>query len=134
MKKYFVILICMHLGVHQGLQAQQPMLHSVYFTPGSHTLQSKQQKTLDRLLIILKQRPFNILKIVGAADTSGTSSFNDRLSRKRAETVERYLKRKQYIPDKKTYVTWLGESTDGVYDLHVQGVCVQDRCVTIIIQ
>jgi outer membrane protein OmpA-like peptidoglycan-associated protein len=48
--------------------------------------------------------------IVGYADRIGTPSYNEQLSKKRAETVRRYLVSRGFVKSQVAETRWLGES------------------------
>ncbi len=129
---YFIFVFQLLLTLNKTL-AQSQLLYTIDFDHNSYKLSESRQRLLDTLSAKLKVTDFSMIKIVGIADTTGSQLHNDVLSRKRAEAVERYLKKWILIPDEKLYVTWLGESTDGVYDLHFPDIHAQQRCVDIIV-
>lgn len=132
MKKFcFIFLLVFVIGA--GKLWGQIQFHGIRFEQNSNRISSTGQRVLDSLAIILNAQNFQLIKIIGIADTTGSQLYNDELSRKRAKAVERYLKSRLSLPSEKLFVTWLGEDTDGVYDLHFSGIHVQQRTVDILV-
>ena len=75
----------------------------------------------------------SVFKIFAYADIKGSIKYNELLSQKRAEEVYKYLTKHFKFDTTKVYVTWLGEETDGAYDLHFPDAHVEQRYVDIIV-
>lgn len=127
----FIFLLVFVTGA--GKLWGQIQFHSIRFEHNSQTISSSGKRVLDSLAIMLNAQQFQLMKIIGIADTTGSPLYNVVLSKKREEAVERYLKKRISLPNEKLYVTWLGEDTDGVYDLHFSGIHAQERCVDILV-
>ncbi len=67
------------------------ILENVYFDFDESTLLSKSYLTLAHLLELLHEHPNLIIELVGHTDSDGSSFYNQRLSKRRARTVYRYL-------------------------------------------
>jgi len=86
---------------NQGCQAKQlvkigddklEIIEKVYFRKGSAKLQKRSWALLDNVALVLNAHPeIKKVRVEGHTDKSGSFSYNMRLSRKRAETVIRYL-------------------------------------------
>ncbi len=71
-------------------------LASVYFDFNSSKLTTKGKATLDKLLKTIRSKKIEAVTIAGYADAVGSDSYNLRLSEKRAQTVQKYLKSKGF--------------------------------------
>jgi len=67
-------------------------LASVYFDFNKSTLTAKAKTTLNDLLATLRDKKIEAVVIAGYADAIGSDSYNLRLSEKRAQAVQHYLK------------------------------------------
>lgn len=64
---------------------------SIYFNPGSATLQPKSFALLDEVQDIVSRCPGMNIQIAGHTDSIGKASYNQRLSEQRAASVVKYL-------------------------------------------
>lgn len=71
-------------------------LASVYFEFNSSKLTKKGKASLDKLLKVIKNKKIEAVTIAGYADAVGSDSYNLRLSEKRAQAVQKYLKAKGF--------------------------------------
>ncbi len=78
-------------------------MESVRFETGSATLKSSSYSTLDQIVQIMRDQPFNNLKIRGHTDNVGGTNSNLRLSERRAETCFKYIRDKGIVPTRITY-------------------------------
>lgn len=84
---------------------------TVYFEFNKATIMASERQKLDSLSNVLKSaKDVRDINIVGYADRMGTTSYNERLSRKRALAVESYLKAQGYLKTNVVNTRWLGES------------------------
>lgn len=67
------------------------ILQGVNFATGSASLTKGSEKTLDRAFAALVSNPTLKVEVAGYTDNVGKVASNDRLSLKRAQTVQRYL-------------------------------------------
>ena|ERR1700761_4974967 len=67
-------------------------LASVYFDFNKSSLTPEARATLDELLATLRDKRIEAVTIAGYADPVGSKSYNQRLSEKRARSVQHYLK------------------------------------------
>jgi outer membrane protein OmpA-like peptidoglycan-associated protein len=80
----------------------------------------------------LTSNKFLYLKIIGYADTTGSETYNEKLSEKRAIEVYKLISSKTKLNKDKLYLTWIGESGQEVaYDLHFEKAHIQKRCVDV---
>lgn len=86
-------------------------LPSIYFSSGENKISFKHYKTLDYIALVLKNNPLINYNIIGICDNSGSLQFNLSLSKRRAETVKRYLERNYNINPNR-----LSINTIGTYD------------------
>lgn len=70
----------------------QDKLASVYFDFNSSKLTKQAKITLNKLLKTLQNKHIEAVTIAGFADAVGSDSYNLRLSEKRAQAVQSYLK------------------------------------------
>jgi outer membrane protein OmpA-like peptidoglycan-associated protein len=90
----------------QLLQHEPPIvggslaLRGVLFDAGSATLKSKAQADLDGVARSLRSNPHVRLSIEGHADSSGTTAWNQQLSKSRADAVRDYLVSKGVSPSR----------------------------------
>ncbi|MBW2381757.1 MAG: OmpA family protein, partial [Deltaproteobacteria bacterium] len=66
------------------------ILEKVYFKTGSHKLQKRSFALLDNVAKVMNAQ-IELIRIEGHSDSTGSLKFNMRLSKKRADTVVRYL-------------------------------------------
>ena len=86
---------------NRGCQAKQlvvigddqlEILEKVYFRKGSAKLQKRSWALLDNVAAVLRAHPeIERVRVEGHSDATGSLAFNMRLSKRRAETVVRYL-------------------------------------------
>lgn len=98
-------------------------LPSIYFASGENKISAKHYKTLDYIALVLKNNPSINYNIIGVCDNSGSLQYNLSLSKRRAETVKRYLERNYNINPGR-----LSINTIGTYD-SVQGNSQMSRRV-----
>lgn len=83
---------------------------TVYFDFNRSTLTAEAKKKLDALIkIIVDSKRVASVDIVGHADKIGTSSYNSKLSMRRAQAVKQYIQSKSKIPTRNIEVRALGE-------------------------
>ena len=63
----------------------------VTFATGSYTINQTFRNTLDRVAQSMVQYPNSLIDVYGYTDSTGSDSFNQNLSRQRAEAVASYL-------------------------------------------
>lgn len=84
---------------------------TVYFGFNKATLTSDAQARLDTLANTLKaDEQVQEARIVGYADRIGTATYNEKLSKRRAENVRSYLVSRGFINTRVAETRWLGES------------------------
>ncbi len=68
------------------------ILEKVYFKTGSARLQKRSYALLDNVAKVMNAHPeIDIIRVEGHSDSTGSLKFNMRLSKKRADTVVRYV-------------------------------------------
>lgn len=83
---------------------------NVYFDFNKSTLNAKEKAKLDQLSkVIVESKEVENVDLAGYADVVGNTSYNKRLSMKRAQTVKSYLASKG-LKTRKVKVEGLGES------------------------
>lgn len=112
---------------------QHSEVTTLYFKSNSYSIDKKYLTTLKNIGQKCASDSFSFLKIFAYADIKGSTEHNELLSKKRAEEVYDYLTKHFKFDTTKVYITWLGEETDGAYDLHFPEAHVQQRCVDIIV-
>ena len=63
----------------------------VTFETGSYTINQTFRNTLDRIAESLRQYPNSLVDVYGFTDSTGSETFNQRLSEQRAQAVANYL-------------------------------------------
>lgn len=63
----------------------------IEFAFDSSALDDAQKPKLQKLCNVMKASDINLFRIIGHTDASGTAEYNERLSRLRAEEVQRYF-------------------------------------------
>ncbi len=66
-------------------------LNNIFFDYNSDTLRAESRPELDRLIALLRRYPSAQIAISGHTDDIGSPAYNENLSRRRAESVRRYL-------------------------------------------
>ncbi|GAB2815224.1 OmpA family protein [Ferruginibacter profundus] len=136
MKSHVSLRIVFTIAFFAGasfLFAQSDLVTTIYFKPGSCTIEKKYLPVLDAVAKQLSSDSMGFLKVFGFADTRGREDDNDELSSERAGAVYGYLAAHAVFDTSRVYVAWIGSSADA-YDLHFPQAHVQQRCVDIYIQ
>ena len=68
-----------------------PTSYMLYFLEGKDELTDESKRELENVFADLKRRPLPDIMVIGHTDTVGTTDFNDRLSRARAERLREML-------------------------------------------
>jgi hypothetical protein len=76
------------------------ILRNLNFASGRTQLPPSALKELDRLVNFFKQYPDHTIIVEGFTDSSGDPGRNERLSKKRAETIAQYFQSKGIDPDR----------------------------------
>lgn len=111
---------------------------TVYFEFNKTELMESERRKLDSLSGTLKaMKDISGVSIVGYADRIGSVSYNDRLSQRRAQVVENYLRQRGYLNTTVAKTRWLGESvpitqcTDDLNRMSLISCLQKDRRVTV---
>lgn len=103
---------------------------TIYFDHGSSSIKSADLSKLKKLADLCAIDTIRYFKIVAFTDTIGSETQNDKLAEKRAMKVFKNIFADEKIGEKRSYVTWLGESEE-VYDLHFEPIHPHQNCVDI---
>ena len=95
-------------GVANALNYQLVDQGDVLFAFGKSNLTPAGKKALDEIVTKYQSLPRGVIEIAGFTDPVGSASFNLALSRRRAQTVERYLVN-QKIPLRAINIVGLGK-------------------------
>lgn len=82
---------------------------AVNFKFDSYQLTPEAKEALDQIAGQIKDRGNFILEIQGFADATGTDSYNNQLTQKRADAVRRYLAEQHSIPLFRMHILGFGE-------------------------
>ena len=103
---------------------------SVNFKFDSYQLTPEAKAALDQLAAQIKDRENFILEIEGFADATGSDQYNNQLTQKRANAVQRYLAEQYNIPLFRMRILGFGEVRP-VADNHTREGRAQNRRVEI---
>jgi OmpA-OmpF porin, OOP family len=87
-----------------------PNLTGVHFNHDKSEITSMGQSILDRAVSVLENNPHVGIKVVGHTDSQGADEYNQALSERRAESVQRYLAERG-IDNSRMNTLGRGEST-----------------------
>ena len=96
----------------------------------SYALTPEATESLDQLAAQIKDRQNFVLEIQGFADATGTDSYNNQLTQKRADAVRRYLAEQHAIPLFRMHILGFGE-VRAVADNNTRAGRAQNRRVEI---
>ncbi len=80
------------------------VIKDLYFDFDKAIIKKKDNKSLDKMVAILKKNPFLNVEIQGHTDNRGGKNYNKKLSEKRAKAVARYLIQKGIRAARLSYV------------------------------
>lgn len=75
-------------------------LNNIYYDFDKTDLKNASIVELDKLVLIMKENPGMVIQLTGHTDRRGPSSYNQKLSKKRAEAVKEYLVNKGISADR----------------------------------
>jgi len=104
---------------------------SVLFPLGKHTLTREGKEQLDTAIANIKNAGNYILEVEGFTDPTGGREMNLALSRRRADTVVRYLTTEHGIPLRKIHVIGVGEETAKAEEMRTRDARKQARRVEV---
>jgi outer membrane protein OmpA-like peptidoglycan-associated protein len=81
-------------------QPLPPTQFTLYFVEGKDEFTDESKRTIDGIFAAIAQRPVPDLLVIGHTDKVGTDTYNDALSRQRAEVVRNALLARGIAPDK----------------------------------
>jgi outer membrane protein OmpA-like peptidoglycan-associated protein len=94
--------------------------NEILFDVDSSTLRPRARATLDELAEVFRKYPETTLRIEGHADSTGTYAHNQRLSDRRAESVQNYLSAKG-VNDARIYSVGYGETEPRASNASAEG-------------
>jgi outer membrane protein OmpA-like peptidoglycan-associated protein len=84
---------------------------AVYFAFGSSKLNAESKKVLDEVAAKIKANPtITSVRIAGYADRIGSAAANEKLSKRRADKVRKYLASKGVVNTQIVETRWFGDS------------------------
>ena len=86
-------------GEALSVRPEPPVSFTLYFVGGSDQLTEESQRQVNAVLDTIKKRAAPDLVVIGHTDRVGSVEDNDRLSKRRAETVRRLLLGQGVNPD-----------------------------------
>lgn len=84
-------------------------MYSIFYDYDKSYLRSYSYKELDNVKNYMDRNPGVIVRLVSHADSRGTASYNNRLSRERSISAYEYLIR-EGVPKERLEMVWVGES------------------------
>lgn len=127
------IVCILFLILYGSFSQAQTKVFTIYFDVNSHDISENNSTTLRLIAELCQSDQFDFLKVFGFTDKSGSTEYNENLSKQRTESVVEKLKQLYDLNSDKLYITWLGE-IEYDYDLHFKEAHYQQRCVDIVIQ
>lgn len=85
------LYVKLELAIEEAKIGQSIVLNNIYFETGKAIIKTAFSSDLEKLVRFLKDNPETKLEIQGHTDSTGSLSFNNRLSQQRAESVVKYL-------------------------------------------
>jgi outer membrane protein OmpA-like peptidoglycan-associated protein len=104
---------------------------SVLFPLGKHNLTREGKAKLDEAIANIKNAGNYVLEVEGFTDPTGSREANLALSRRRADTVVRYLTTEHGIPLRKIHVIGVGEETAIAKEMRTRDARKQARRVEV---
>jgi OOP family OmpA-OmpF porin len=77
--------------VPEKVKAFSGVIEGIYFDTAKDTIKPKSRKKLDEAVEVLKEYPDLTIEVSGHTDSVGKNEYNADLSRRRAESVKKYL-------------------------------------------
>ncbi|UCF46782.1 MAG: OmpA family protein [Myxococcales bacterium] len=110
--------------------AQLEILEKVYFKTGSHKLQKRSFALLDNVAKVMNAHPeIELIRVEGHSDATGSLKFNMRLSKRRADTVVRYLVGRGKVSKERLISEGFGPTRPLVPDAKTKEELAQNRRV-----
>ncbi|HET8547295.1 MAG TPA: OmpA family protein, partial [Bryobacteraceae bacterium] len=104
---------------------------SVLFPLSKYTLTREGKEKLDQAVANIKNSGNYVLEVEGFTDPTGGKEYNLALSRRRADTVVRYLTTEHGIPLRKIHVIGVGEETANAAEMRTRDARKQARRVEV---
>jgi len=109
---------------------QLEILEKVYFKTGSHKLQKRSFALLDNVAKVMNAHPeIELIRVEGHSDSTGSLKFNMRLSKRRADTVIRYLVGRGKVTKERLISEGFGPTRPLVPDAKTKEELAQNRRV-----
>ena len=106
----------------QNLDNFKPVANTtVLFGFNQYMLTKSDEQALDEFAQQIAQQKHYIVQVQGYTDNVGDASFNAQLSRRRADSVIRYLAAKYNVPPFRIYIIGMGESNPVAENTHAAG-------------
>ena len=106
------------------------ILEKVYFKSGSHKLQKRSFALLDNVAKVMNAHPeIDLIRVEGHSDSTGSLKFNMRLSKRRADTVVRYLVGRGKVTKERLISEGFGPTRPLVPDAKTKEELAQNRRV-----
>jgi outer membrane protein OmpA-like peptidoglycan-associated protein len=104
---------------------------TVLFPLGKHQLTREGKEKLDQAVGNIKNAGNYVLEVEGFTDPTGSKETNLALSRRRADTVVRYLTTEHQVPLRKIHVIGVGEETAVAGEMRTRDARKQARRVEV---
>jgi outer membrane protein OmpA-like peptidoglycan-associated protein len=111
-------------------ESRLEVLDKIYFNTDSAQLQRRSHAVLDNVAAVLNAHPeIPMIRVEGYTDSTGPSAYNMRLSRRRAESVIRYLVEQGGVSQERLIPEGFGETRPLVPDAKTKMKLAQNRRV-----
>ena len=111
-------------------ESRLEVLDKIYFNTNSAQLQRRSHAVLDNVAAVLNAHPeIPMIRVEGYTDSTGPSAYNMRLSRRRAESVIRYLVEQGGVSQERLIPEGFGETRPLVADANTKMKLAQNRRV-----
>ncbi len=111
-------------------ESRLEVLDKIYFNTDSAQLQRRSHAVLDNVAAVLNAHPeIPMIRVEGYTDSTGPSAYNMRLSRRRAESVIRYLVEQGGVSQERLVPEGFGETRPLVPDAKTKMKLAQNRRV-----
>jgi len=111
-------------------ESRLEVLDKIYFNTNSAQLQRRSHAVLDNVAAVLNAHPeIPMIRVEGYTDSTGPSAYNMRLSRRRAESVIRYLVEQGGVSQERLIPEGFGETRPLVPDAKTKMKLAQNRRV-----
>ena len=106
------------------------ILEKVYFKTGSAKLQKRSWALLDQVAAVMRAHPeIEVVRVEGHSDSTGNLNYNIKLSKRRADTVVRYLIGRGGVAKERLMSEGFGPTRPLVEDAKTKDELAQNRRV-----